>query len=71
MTEDQGKRHQRLRLVLPLRLGKPQKQPQRGWVLANTQLRAARCLNSKCQSFLLNAGRFTLQTVRMHFNLLM
>ena len=45
--------------------------PPQGWVLFDTQLVSSRCLNSKCQSLLLNAGRFTPQPVRMHFNLLM
>lgn len=49
----------------------PPHQAQKTWVLLDMQLTLARCLNSKCQSLLLNAGRFTLQTVRMHFNLLM
>lgn len=50
---------------------KPPNQSQKGWALFDAQLTSARCLNSKCQSLFLNAGRFTLQTVSMHFNLLM
>lgn len=79
--------HQKLRLIFTFMLEKPwprdykstetnsgcevSNQPPEEWPLFDTQLISSRCLNSKCQSLLLNAGRFTLQTVRMHFNLLM
>lgn len=49
----------------------PQTSPRRGGSSLTCSSHWLRCLNSKCQSLLLNAGRFTLQTVRMHFNLLM